>query len=239
VVLLQLAVAADDPLHPGVVADQAAALSLRAWRTRRLGWAVLATALEPVWAPMWRYIGFERLGSCPRPDADPLAAGQPGEISVWARDFARGPFDAWLDAMTRQELDEAGTARPPIATPVALSREDFDDAVIGLLKDLSRPGRLRAGPLAGSGLIPPDADPSAVLRELIGRAVTDLRRARETELAGRALDRTYLRPAGSQERAAEVVGTSFSTYRRHLARGIRLVQDRLWEWEVRGGPDRD
>ena len=234
-VLLQMVVAADDPQAPGVVADQAAALSLRAWRTRGLGWAVLTTALEPVWAPMWRYVGFERLGSCPMPGG----GREPIEIAVWARDFVRGGFDSWLAAMAGQELDEAGTAPPPVAARIALSRTDFDDAVAGLLKDLPRPERLRAHPLAGSGLLDPDDDPTKALPRLVGRAVAELRRDPRTELAGRAIDRTYLRPAGSQERAAEVIGTSFSTYRRHLARGTRLVQERLWEWEVHGPPERE
>lgn len=234
-VLLQNAVAAGDPAAPGVVADQAAALSLRAWRLRGLGWTVLATALEPVWAPMWRYIGFERLGACPVPDG----AGGTADIAVWARDFARGGFDSWLAAMTAQELDELGSAPPPVAARIALARRDFDDAVLGLLKELRRPERVRSNPLAESGLVGPGDDPAQALPRLIRRVVDGLRQDPSTDLAGRVLDRTYLRPAGSQERAAEVVGTSFSTYRRHLARGTRLLQDRLWEWEVRGSPDPD
>ena len=234
-VLLQNAVAADDPAAPGVVADQAAALSLRAWRLRGLGWTVLATALEPVWAPMWRYIGFERLGACQVPDG----AGGTADIAVWARDFTRGGFGSWLAAMTAQELDELGSAPPPVAARIALARRDFDDAVVGLLKELRRPERIRANPLAESGLVGPGDDPAQALPRAVRRAVDGLRQDPSTDLAGRVLDRTYLRPAGSQERAAEVVGTSFSTYRRHLARGTRLLQDRLWEWEVRGSPDPD
>lgn len=234
-VLLQCAVAADDPAVPGVVADQAAALSLRAWRLRGLGWTVLTTALEPVWAPMWQYVGFERLGACPVPDG----TGGTAEIAVWARDFARGGFDTWLAAMTTQELDEDGSAPPPVAARIALSRRDFDDAVLALLKELRRPEQLRTSPLVESGLVGPDDDPARTLPRLVRRAVDGLRQDPSTDLAGRVLDRTYLRPAGSQERAAEVVGTSFSTYRRHLARGTRLLQDRLWEWEVRGSPDPD
>lgn len=231
-VLLQMVVAADHPEAPGVVADQAAALSLRAWRTRGLGWAVLTTALDPVWAPMWHYIGFERLGSCPLAES----GREPVEIAVWARDFGRGSFESWLDGMTVHELDEAGTARPPVAAPIALARGDFDDAVVCLLRDLHDPVRLRTNPLAGSGLLGPDGGPTAALVPLVRRVVDGLRQLPDTELAGRILDRTYVRPAGSQERAAEVVGTSFSTYRRHLTRGVRLLQDRLWDWEVHGVP---
>ena len=50
----------------------------------------------------------------------------------------------------------------------------------------------------------------------------------------RALDRTYLRPAATQERAAEVLGLPFSTYRRHLSHGVERVVAWLWERELYG-----
>jgi hypothetical protein len=36
----------------------------------------------------------------------------------------------------------------------------------------------------------------------------------------RAVERTYVRPAASQERAAAALGLPFSTYRRHLTQGV-------------------
>ena len=56
---------------------------------------------------------------------------------------------------------------------------------------------------------------------------------RDAKLA-RALDRTYLRPAPTQEAAAELLGLPFSTYRGHLARGLERVTDLLWERELYG-----
>ena len=50
----------------------------------------------------------------------------------------------------------------------------------------------------------------------------------------RAVDRTFVRPATTQERAAEVLGLPFSTYRRHLARGVELVIAALWDRELYG-----
>jgi hypothetical protein len=46
------------------------------------------------------------------------------------------------------------------------------------------------------------------------------------------LHRTYLSPAPSQEAAAEVLGLPFSTYRRHLAKAIDELVDRLWARET-------
>ena len=57
--------------------------------------------------------------------------------------------------------------------------------------------------------------------------------ARDAKLA-RAVERTYLRPAPTQEAAADVLGLPFSTYRRHLTRGVERVVDWLWHRELYG-----
>jgi DNA-directed RNA polymerase specialized sigma24 family protein len=48
----------------------------------------------------------------------------------------------------------------------------------------------------------------------------------------RVLERTYLHGSPSQEAAAEVLGLSFSTYRRHLARAQERLVEVLWAVEV-------
>jgi hypothetical protein len=50
----------------------------------------------------------------------------------------------------------------------------------------------------------------------------------------RAVDRTFVRPAGTQEKAAEVLDLPFSTYRRHLTRGVDAVIAALWDRELYG-----
>ena len=50
----------------------------------------------------------------------------------------------------------------------------------------------------------------------------------------RALERTYLRPAPTQEAAAELLDLPFSTYRGHLTRGVERVVDWLWQRELYG-----
>jgi len=44
--------------------------------------------------------------------------------------------------------------------------------------------------------------------------------------------RTYVQPAPTQEQAAEQLGVPFSTFRRHLNKGLERVADILWEREV-------
>ena len=46
------------------------------------------------------------------------------------------------------------------------------------------------------------------------------------------LRRTYLSPAPTQEAAAEVLGLPFSTYRRHLAKAVDELTERLWAREI-------
>ena len=70
----------------------------------------------------------------------------------------------------------------------------------------------------------------AVLRE---GAATLARHPRDDKLL-RAVDRTYLRPAGTQEAAAAVLGLPFSTYRRHLTQGMTRIVSWVWDQEVYG-----
>jgi len=50
----------------------------------------------------------------------------------------------------------------------------------------------------------------------------------------RALERTYFKPAPTQEAAAELLDLPFSTYRRHLTAGIQRLTELLWEREIGG-----
>ena len=72
------------------------------------------------------------------------------------------------------------------------------------------------------------------LRELLHEAVDELRADPRGEKLVRALERTYLRPAPTQEAAAELLGLPFSTYRGHLTRGLERVVDWLWQRELYG-----
>jgi hypothetical protein len=52
------------------------------------------------------------------------------------------------------------------------------------------------------------------------------------EVLRRVLDRTFVRAAPTQEAAAEVLDLPFSTYRRHLAKAVERLGDRLWAVEI-------
>ncbi len=65
-------------------------------------------------------------------------------------------------------------------------------------------------------------------------AIETLREHPRDDKRWRAVERTYVRPAGTQERAAEALGLPFSTYRRHLTQGVDQVVAWLWDREVYG-----
>ena len=65
-------------------------------------------------------------------------------------------------------------------------------------------------------------------------AVEALREHPRDDKLLRAVERTYVRPATTQERAAAALGLPFSTYRRHLTLGVDRVVAGLWDQEVYG-----
>ena len=228
--LHQFAVDSQSPDHLGPFSNAVAGLSLRLWADPSLGWCAVSSAQEATWSPVWAYIGFERLGTC--------AAGGI-DVAVWCRDFRRDGYVSWLDALTRNELDQTGQPAPPVASPVALAYSDFAGAVHQLLRDLHAPERLLGSPLLGSHLAGAGADPRDRADELVRRvheALALIERRPRLATPARAVDRTYLRPAATQERAAEVLGLPFSTFRRHLRRGVEQLVEVLWTWELHGVP---
>jgi hypothetical protein len=73
------------------------------------------------------------------------------------------------------------------------------------------------------------------LETLVRAAVETLKEHPRDDKLWRAVERTYVRPAATQERAAASLGLPFSTYRRHLTQGVDRVVRWLWDREVYGG----
>ena len=203
-------------------------VSTREWMRRpRLSWCYIACADADAMAPLMAYVGFTRAG-----DADAEMGGR--RFAVFARDWRREGAVAWLERMGQRELGGEGPQAPPAAAPeLALSRPAFADAVRDALRELHRPAALARNPLARTRVASAagrGGDLRALLEEAVRSATAD---PRDAKLA-RALDRTYVRPAPTQEAAAELLGLPFSTYRGHLARGLERVTDLLWERELHG-----
>lgn len=156
------------------------------------------------------------------------------ERLAWAFLPGQPPCD-WRAVPVRDRLDRllSGGARVEHEPALAvLTQEEFTDAVRKALRHLSRHGELAANPLTRSRLLSGRADPAHALRELLEDGIRDLGRDPRAGKPHRALDVTYLRGAPTQEAAAERLGLSFSTYRRHLIAGINRLCEDLWHREV-------
>lgn len=98
---------------------------------------------------------------------------------------------------------------------------------------LHRPDRLCASPLMGSALATTAAGPTAAqLRATIEAAVGRLKEEPKGDQLYAVVHRTYLRPAPSQEAAAQVLDLPLSTYRRYLAKALERLTDLLWAVEI-------
>lgn len=158
---------------------------------------------------------------------------------LFAHDFRQVGVDDLVTLWTERALAQDPTVPPPgPPATLVLSQPDFTDAVRQGLRDLHRPDLLARNPLlrtrlvrADAGTDQPDAD---ALRQLLDEAVDTLRRHPRDDKRLRAIDRTYLRPAGTQESAAALLGLPFSTYRRHLTQGVDRLVTWLWDREIYG-----
>ena len=83
-----------------------------------------------------------------------------------------------------------------------------------------------------TGADAPLADRVSALQTLIYAAAEQLQSSPKQLRLYRALYHTYIRPAATQELAAEVIDVPFSTYRRHLKSSIDEVVAFLWNREL-------
>ncbi|MBO6574317.1 MAG: AAA family ATPase [Rhodothermales bacterium] len=188
----------------------------------------IADDLEPIMA----YGDIHRL---------PVTYRQGGrDFGMFGHDWRVVPPDAWLELMgQRQEGASVAESRPPVRETLhILDRSDFAEALKQALQHYARPERMPGNPLLRSSLVatrapgPDEADRIETLRQLIADAAGGLSGLPKLERAYQALDRTYLRPAGSQEAAAEMTGMAYSTFRRQLARAVDEVGETLWRMEI-------
>jgi energy-coupling factor transporter ATP-binding protein EcfA2 len=200
--------------------------------TPKLAWDFLTLA-EPE-----RWDDYFALADLPRAaGADFWVGGH--RYGMFAHDFRRVPMDAllqlWTERALTRDVTPSSTVEPSL---LVLSQRQFDQAVRQALRDLRRPGLLARNPLLRTRLLRDRAgtgEPNgATLETLVCAAVETLREHPRDDKLWRTVERTYLRPAATQERAAAALGLPFSTYRRHLTQGVDRVLAWLWDQEVYG-----
>jgi len=225
---------AEDYQSPSPATTAIQVRSYVGWMTTpRLSWSVLALDAETPWDDLMGYIDFAPAGK-------PIDAIPPRAVRLFAHDWRRVDPAAWFNAMEEREIDSSLTPaqiRPMEERLVALAEGPFRKSVQDAFRHLHSDAQLAANPLLRSRMLMRvrDEPQPSDLRRMLGEAADELRISPRGEKFHRALALTYLRPAPSQEAAAERLGLPFGTYRYQLARAIERVGDRLWSLECDGG----
>lgn len=202
--------------------------------TPRLSWSLVATDDLDRWEPFFTHIRQQHA-----PRAGFSVGGR--AYAVFVHDWRAEPPLTWLREMAERELattawddhEEADIQRPI----VVLSQPEFEGAVRQALRDYARPDRLANNALLSSRLVADrteDQSSTERLRQLVRLSAEELNSHPRDQRLYRALYRTFLNPAATQEQAAELLGLPFSTYRAHLRAGTKRVTELLWQRELYG-----
>jgi DNA polymerase III delta prime subunit len=203
-------------------------------KTPGLAYTFLPCAEPDAWAPMLTYFDMKRVSE---------ADFQVGERSygVYGHDWRVVSPSTWQQLLAQREItasSETITTSQQQPTQV-LSQSDFTEAVHDLLRNYTRPHTLHNNPLVHCCLVEKQQtrdisidERIEILRNLIRETAEFLKLSPREEKLYRALHRTYISPASTQEQAAELLDLPFSTYRRHLKAGMIRVAEILWQREI-------
>jgi hypothetical protein len=213
--------------------DLAAINSSIYWTTHpRLAWTFIAAADPAFHEPHLTSIHMWR-----SPEADFEVAGR--RYAVFAHDWRVEPVAAWLNS--KADLALLNDLSPPqqqATRPsqlLVLEQTAFAEAVRQALRDYTRPDRLATNPLLRTRLVADTIDQAAAptaLQALLREAVAALVANPKDLKFHRAIWHTYIEPAPTQERAAELLNLPYNTYRYQLANGIERIVDWLWQREI-------
>ncbi|MBI5301634.1 MAG: AAA family ATPase [Chloroflexi bacterium] len=198
-----------------------------------LAFTFIPCAQPDTWSAGFAYGDIARL-----PEADFTIGGK--HFGVFGHDWRARPPMTWLALMAEREVGSgAPTATLPTQPLLVLSQEEFAAAVRDALREYAHADLLRTNPLLQSRLVvqraaldAPNAARIAALQALLKESAESLQSAPRFAKMYRAVYHTYLKPAPTQEQAAEMLDLPFSTYRRHLKDGIDHILESLWQQEI-------
>ena len=204
--------------------------------TTGLAFSFLPISYPDFWGKIFSYADLQRI---PALDFESNAI----PFGIFGHDWRRRPPAAWLDLLASREtsskVDLSAEEMPEQRRIIVLNEEAFEEATRDALRAYTRPHSLKKNPLLSSRIVADQVEPDAgddkrieVLMALLTECIDALKNNPREEKAHRAVDRTYVRPAPSQEIAAELLNLPYSTFRRHLTRGVREITSMLWEREI-------
>jgi hypothetical protein len=197
---------------------------------------LIITAHPAFWEAVFNYADLHHV-----PELDFTVNDIP--FGFFQHDWRLRPPVTWLELLGKREIDASAGMTAPLEAPklqlVVLSEAEFEQSVGEALKGFYSGQDLDKNPLLSSrlivketGLEASEAERVDVLKNKIG---TTLKAIEQSPLEGkfhRVLYRTFINPVGSQEKTAEFLHMSFSTYRRYLKAGMERVVERLWREEI-------
>jgi hypothetical protein len=205
--------------------------------TPRLAYAFFPCHDPDAWLSIFTYAEFQHL-----PELDFTVQGKPH--GFYGHDWREMPPLRWLEVLGEKEEEMAassGNIAPPASAPPltpCLSEDAFAAAVRDALKNMANPENLSESPLlearcvvGRSNAAAPTSARILILHRLLLESIEALQQHPKQARAYRVLYRTFVQPAPTQERAAEILDLPFSTYRRHLGEGITHVTKALWRQE--------
>jgi hypothetical protein len=198
--------------------------------TPHLTFAFTALLEGERWAPALAEAGHRREGEF-------TIDGRTAPIFV--ADFRSLRPSEWLIDLLARDLEGAAPrAETPSDRQAGLDREALGTALRDALENFTRPDQLKESSLLRSRWVlrrAGDMAPSPqLLRKLIVEAVATMDENPQDAKLGRALQAVFVHPAPSREMAAERLGVPFSTFRRHVSRGIERLEEILWSFESEG-----
>ncbi|MBP6826538.1 MAG: ATP-binding protein [Saprospiraceae bacterium] len=162
-------------------------------------------------------------------------------FGFYMHDWRMRPPLAWLDLMGKREVGMASelTMEAQQMQVVVLSETEFSESVTEALRHFHNNNQLIQNPLIRSKFIvhrtgtdTSDGERIGALKDKILAVIKEIEESPIDGKYHRVLYRTYINPVGSQEKTADFLNMSFSTYRRYLAAGTQRVAETLWAEEV-------
>ncbi|MGW5584984.1 hypothetical protein [Streptomyces sp. NPDC003857] len=210
---------------PSGVVDTMQVRTIVEWiRSERMIWSFIAIRNPRVWSRRIASIGHPLIEEFPNMDGAPLA--------IHGHDWIEEPLGDWADRSIFGKLSgKSSRGDQGGRRSAGMSRADFRAAVRDALKNLEREDSLERNRLCTAQV----AASGAELKRILSDAVTTLSRNPRNRKHFDALYATYFVDTPNQEASAARLGLPFSTYRRHLTKGIEEVSDWLWHDRLSSG----
>jgi hypothetical protein len=178
-----------------------------------MAWNFVAMADPAFWDEHFRGVNFPRAAA-----ADFEIDGR--LYGVFAHDWRIEPPADWLMGPRVPMPFSSGATE---ARTVPLSAPDFERALRDALRNYTRAEVLDQSPLRFSRMMRDGERSGTAVQKMLREAVSALETNPRDAKLYRAVWFTYFEPLETQERVAERLDLSFSTYRHHLRRGIERI----------------